>query len=58
MLRDDNCIAPLHSRLSALTPALARLTRVLFARAADQLAARLACRIVPLDAGGAPARPG
>ena len=58
MLRDDNCIAPLHSRLPALTPALARLTRVLFARAADQLAARLACRIVPLDAGGAPARPG
>jgi type III secretion protein Q len=58
MPRDDKSIAPLHSRLPALTPALARLTRVLFTRAADQLAARRACRIVPLDAGGTLARPG
>jgi len=57
MPRDDQSIAPLHTRLPTLTPALARLTRVLFARAAGALATHLACRIVPLEAGAAPARP-
>jgi type III secretion protein Q len=57
MPRDDKSIAPLHTRLPTLTPALARLTRVLFARAAGALAAHLACRIVPLEGGAVPGRP-
>lgn len=55
MPRESTTTVPLHQRLPVLAPALARLTRLLFTRAAGDLAARLALRIVPLAADAVPA---